>query len=329
MEGYTHEPSVASCAIHPTEPAVGTCERCGNYMCPACQLDARLVCPPCRDKLGTFHFSRERYSVAEVFSHALSTFQAQWQQLVLGALIVFGISILVSLPRTGLDLTLGDDEITRLALSVPLQIIEAIVNGVINLGFIAMCLEILEGRPARLELVVSMWHKAGTLIVLYFVLGIGAIVLVGIPVGLTVAAFLASGESTVVLAIGAVLMLLVLVPLTYVGLGTFFSTYEIAHDEIDAIEALRRSWRNVHGQRWPLLGASIISVGVMIAGVAACCVGLLAAQPIVTLFYGGLFLALRTWPSAPAAGPGPYRSDEAGSTSPFGAPTSDTSDRPE
>jgi hypothetical protein len=40
------------CAAHPDNPAVGTCRRCGNYVCDLCATDwrDRSLCPACVDR---------------------------------------------------------------------------------------------------------------------------------------------------------------------------------------------------------------------------------------------------------------------------------------
>ncbi|MDP1827850.1 MAG: B-box zinc finger protein [Archangium sp.] len=42
----------AACAVHPGEPATGTCPRCGNFICRRCEFDAAGNCSACATRLG-------------------------------------------------------------------------------------------------------------------------------------------------------------------------------------------------------------------------------------------------------------------------------------
>ena len=62
----TAAPVIAVCAVHEGAPSTGTCERCGNFVCPLC-LDPRDVsplCAACRDRAGggTIPWEREEGS---------------------------------------------------------------------------------------------------------------------------------------------------------------------------------------------------------------------------------------------------------------------------
>jgi len=45
----------ASCAKHERNVAVANCDRCGNFMCNLCRIDAEhmALCPPCYERLST------------------------------------------------------------------------------------------------------------------------------------------------------------------------------------------------------------------------------------------------------------------------------------
>ena len=48
-EGERSEPAGPSCANHPERPALGTCDRCGTFVCPACTspLESERLCLAC------------------------------------------------------------------------------------------------------------------------------------------------------------------------------------------------------------------------------------------------------------------------------------------
>lgn len=56
----------ASCAAHRRNAAVGSCQRCGIFMCALCrtEADGRVLCTPCFERLadeGTLHSAETRY----------------------------------------------------------------------------------------------------------------------------------------------------------------------------------------------------------------------------------------------------------------------------
>jgi hypothetical protein len=56
----------ASCAAHRRNAAVGSCARCGIFMCELCrtEADGRSICTPCFERLadeGTLHSAETRY----------------------------------------------------------------------------------------------------------------------------------------------------------------------------------------------------------------------------------------------------------------------------
>jgi hypothetical protein len=96
------------CAVHPDNPAVGTCGRCGNYLCDACRTRwrERWLCAACVD----LALERKEAVPAEASAHlrqallALGCGVGGWLIFLLGALLAaasggdnFGLVLLAGL----------------------------------------------------------------------------------------------------------------------------------------------------------------------------------------------------------------------------------------
>ena len=83
---------------------------------------------------------------------------------------------------------------------------------------------------------------------------------------------------------GAIFMVLVAVPVVvYVGLGLFFGGYVVALDGSGAMDALRRSWDLVRGNRLQLFVFLLVMGVVHMAGILACCVGIFVTRAITNV----------------------------------------------
>ncbi|HEY0880163.1 MAG TPA: hypothetical protein VGD87_01475, partial [Archangium sp.] len=80
-----------------------------------------------------------------------------------------------------------------------------------------------------------------------------------------------------------------------------FSVPELIVGNCSAVEAIRRSWQLVEGQRLRLVGYTFVVGLISIGGALACGIGLLAAVPVGYMLLLSLFLALRNRPDFPAA----------------------------
>lgn len=117
-------------------------------------------------------------------------------------------------------------------------------------------------------------------------IGFGTFVVAAIPGGAVLgAAFLMAdgGEPNVALLIaGGALMVLIAVPiLIYVQLGLLFGEYHIALDGSGVMEALERSWSLASGNRLHLFLFNIVTGLVAVLGILLCCVGIWATAPAV------------------------------------------------
>jgi hypothetical protein len=152
----------------------------------------------------------------------------------------------------------GQADVIRLVSKVVglvFQLFSAVVQVYFTLGSVRVCLNIVRGQEASLrDLVVP----PGT-----FLRGFAANALVGL---------------------GTILgLVLCIVPGVVFALGSVFAQYGVVDRELGPIEAIQESWRLTEGERLSVLGFFLACAGVGIVGVLACCVGLFAALPVISL----------------------------------------------
>lgn len=80
---------------------------------------------------------------------------------------------------------------------------------------------------------------------------------------------------------------------------TLFASPELIVGNCGPVEALSRAWALGRGQRWRVVGYSLLSGAIAMVGMLACCVGLLPAFPLAYMILLALFLALRNSSSLP------------------------------
>lgn len=296
----------ALCPRHPDQVARGTCTRCGTFMCDACsEGGTRTQCPDCRERegLGGFPLHRGTWNFSALWDVCWAAFQREWLMLSLGALITFGLSFVAQmlanlLPMVGGALNSGGLTVLLTAVGFVLQ---TTVSGVLALGLLRMVHEVLLGQRADLGRIFSQLHKTGTyLLALLFMMlmMLPAFAVVG---GVMVGVLLMTGSGAlnsrdffsvmpVVLGVGVV----ALVPFLYLYLPLALVQPALAvDDDLSAVDALRRCYARVRGERLSVLGTVLVSMLVTFAGVIACCVGFFPATGLAYLLLVGLYLALR------------------------------------
>ncbi|MDY7226193.1 RING finger protein [Hyalangium rubrum] len=291
----------AHCALHPDQPAAGTCTRCGNFMCAQCtQEGAQSVCPTCQQRMGAgsaFPLTRENWNFSALWNYCFEVFKRDWLMISAAVLIFGGISFVVQmmaqlLPAVG---TLLESQVLTVVLSIAAAIVQTVVQGLLGLGLMRMLIEVLQGQRANIERLFSQFHKVWTyllttlLVVLISIVPIGAIA--GIVAGII---YFVGSEAAPFIAIGA--GVLVLIPLIYFLLPLVFLQPEMAmrDDAPSPMELLRRCYAYAQGERPSIFGVMFVQGLVVLAGVLACCVGAIPASGMAYLLTAGLYLALST-----------------------------------
>jgi hypothetical protein len=291
----------ALCPRHPNLNAARTCTRCGTFMCDICSEDGtETMCLDCRERTGlkAFPFDRGNWSFSGLWDYSWNAFQRDWLMLALGALVLFGISFVVQIVAGMLPL------IGRAMDNTPLTIVlqamgmatQVVVQGVLTLGYIRMCADVIEGQKADIGKLFSQLHKTGT----YFVTMLLVVLMIAIPMAVVFGGLVGMasamglrGESMLIRVILPSSLVLI-GPALYFVLPLYMLQPAIAlRENVSAMETIRHCYAVARGERLSILGVGFVSGLVMLAGFIACCVGFLPAMGLAQLLMVGLYLALR------------------------------------
>lgn len=265
-----------------------------------------------------FALTRETVTLGDLVSKASEAWQRDVGTWVLATvlmlLIGFGIPFVLGLGVgiLGALLSAGDTHPAAQAimtgLQVGVQILQTVVQGVLALGFWAMAIHALHGRPAPIGALFSQINKA-----LKYILQVLAI---WIPLAVI---FGAIGAAVFFISVGSIdldmpldeafetaapalwVFFLVSIPIyVYIFLGILFAQVELAYnDSAGPIQAVVYSWRIARKRRWLVLGVALISSLIAIGSMLLCGVGFLFGGPLATLIVAALYLALRNGADVP------------------------------
>jgi hypothetical protein len=291
----------ALCAKHPSLAAYAVCSRCGNYMCPQCSDQGRSTqCEDCRARTGggsaTFPFTRDNYTVEKLIEHSWRVWKDNWQTLTIAAIVFLGITYgvafvfgMVAALITGLTSQGGTPQTGAIiGIQVSGQIAQMVLQVWLQLGMFAITFDVLEGKRPGINVLFSRASRIGTgfaqLLLMYL-----AMALLIAPLG---AAFFLDDSVRWQVAGGGLLVLLF--PLCWVGLGFAFSMLDLAYDpNATATSSIRKSFALVSGQRWRVVLMGLVAGVAVVAGVIACCIGVLPAMSLATTLFCSMYLALR------------------------------------
>jgi hypothetical protein len=298
----TPGPAQALCALHPTVVATGTCARCGNYVCPACTGEGAFeICPTCRERLGigSFPFTRESWNVGGLVSYSWERFTENntWLLLCVVTLLLFGMVFATSFV-VGIFRPLFEEDLTGIVLySGVSQVVQTIASLAMQLALIRICLDVAVGRGVRIERLVRPLRRLPAALVQQLLL----LVVVYVPIGAAIALplLLIEDQDTAALVV-VVAVIALMVPVVFISLGVAFMQYELVHaSDAGIVSAIARSWQLAKGQRLPMFGVWVLSALIMMAGIAACCVGFIAAFPLANVILAVLYLTLRNGSGLP------------------------------
>ncbi len=136
--------------------------------------------------------------------------------------------------------------------------------------------ELLKGGPSFLNMLGVMFLKS--LIVM-------ALPLLGLGI-----AFAAGGVEA--LPIAMVVVGVLMIPLIVVSLGLSMAEFYVVDQGMGPVQALKASWSVTNGQKGKIFLLGLISVGVILLGYLACCIGVLAAMPTIQVANAMVYCAL-------------------------------------
>ncbi|WP_257462103.1 hypothetical protein [Archangium lipolyticum] len=306
----------AYCALHPVLGASGTCERCGNFMCDLCgERGAQTFCPGCRERAGhpVFPLRRDTWNFSALWDYCFAAFKRDWLMLSVAMLVAMAMSVGANLVSKPLELLVGDGApLLSIVVSVVLAVFVQMAQGVIGMGMMRVVFDVLDGGNADVARLFSQFHKAGRyvgatllggvavflpLLLLFSVLSFVGLVAMGYSVeSIVTGDVFRSTDVDVPAALGVFVGVgvLTLVPGLYFGLPLYLIQEELTFNEdVSAVEALRNCYALARGERLSVLGVALVGALLGLAGMLACCVGLIPTLALSQLLLGGLYLALR------------------------------------
>lgn len=315
--------SGASCPLHPGFEAVGTCSRCGNFMCRTCsEGGSKAWCPTCLQREGmgqAFPLNRENWSVSGLWDVSWDAFKREWVMLCVGVLIFLAGSFAGQVVSQLFSVVSGVTE--SVAITVLGFIVGMIgsyaIQGAITLGFLRMCMDVLNGQRADLGRMFSQFGKVptylGTLFLSFLVMLPLLLLIVVAAVGAGLATGTVSWSEAMALkdlppselnaammsmvpglaVMGIVAIALYIFPGAWLLTPLILMQPELARTESPgAVETLRRCFAYARGQRLPMLGTVLLGGVLTGASVLLCCLPVIPALGFFQLVLAGLALSL-------------------------------------
>jgi hypothetical protein len=299
----------AQCALHPEARALGTCTRCGNFMCTVCaEGGLQSSCPTCRARTGgqAFPFTRDAWTLSGLWDYCFAIFKREWVMISVAVLVLLGCTLIAQLVGTVLPMVgeAVDSQVLSVTLSIASFVVQNVVQGMLGMGLMRMLLDVLHGQRADVGRLFSQFHKLGayftTLVILFVALFAAMAVLaailfvIAVPLGTIPSSFdeVTQNSTRVVLAVcvGALFVPV----LIYLTLPLYLLQPELAYEERpSAMQALRNCYTYMRGQRLAAVGFGFMNMLLLFMGLLACCVGFFPALGLSYLLLAALYLTLR------------------------------------
>lgn len=305
-------------------------------MCMGCSVNGtQAQCPSCRS-LATASFPWDASANFEaLWGHTFQAFSRDVAMCVVATIIFFAIVMGGQLVATifsevlnallGLKMSIDPENpfgnlrafIATMAVS---QLVGALVGvaaqGVALVGFYRVLIDVLVGKRADLGRMFSQLHLFPKFVVmqvtLFFLVTVPSLLYFG---GVGVAGLALTGLrlsslddlrperllNPALIGLFAMALLVYLCFLVVILPVTLFAVPELVVGQCGPLEALQRAWQLGAGQRLRAFGYSFVAGLVVLAGFAACCIGLLPALPLASMLLLALFLALRNSAGLPPA----------------------------
>lgn len=268
----------------------------GPAAAPVSESAAVAAAPP---PLSPARMSPGKINFEECFAKGWECYKANFGISLAVTLIVFAISFLVQMPMSLAQITTEfaskDSDLAALAvvglgIYVLFWVVSSAVLMILTAGFMYFFIAALRSgeanigllfigfRPphwSRIPLAGAIWWLAAIAAVIVFVLP-GAIITI-----LT--------HSEIAAIISPVLCVF---PLVYLSVAAGYSFPLIIDRELGAMESLLLSCKTVHRQWFPAFGLLLIIGLIMVAGILACCVGVVFTAPLAYLIWSQAYRQL-------------------------------------
>jgi hypothetical protein len=326
-------PPGARCAAHAEADADSVCSRCGNFMCKVCS-DSRMgmLCPACRQALGTFPLKRDDYDFTRVWGIAFDSWRRDIVMLGIAGFIFMALSavgnVVFQVFSVPAQTMLASGKKDNIAAAIVLLILSFVVGfaaiivaqGVGILGLVRLGMDSLHAKKIELGRMFSQTKKLGRYVgiqlLLAFGIGVPIIVIFGAAFALAVlvggGGFSAHGIDTAFkgpapFLILGLAFLAVMVVMIYVTIPLSLAQFELVYSGCSAMDAIRRAWTLGDGHRLQIFGYTFVAglavMAMFIVGLMAFCVGAIIAMPIGYAFLftmqSAIFLTLRNGSGLP------------------------------
>lgn len=293
-------------------------------MCDECSVGgSESLCPRCLQLSGyqSFPYDRNNVGFSELISYCFELFKREWVMLSISVLILMGVGFVANLLGSVLQSVFtavgGKSMVALFAAQGVATILTSIVQGVFQLGIYRINFDVLEGKKADLARMFTQMSKLGR----YLLQTLIVLTAFGLPVLIYsgVLYLIASRGGQVsfdldhpnfdelgpVLIAGIAIGAAIFIPFfIYFGLPIGFASMELVYGDVDAIEALKRAFVIAKGFRLWLVGYGIVAFGLALAGVMACCIGIIPATALISLINAAFYFAIRNGSGLPQAPPG-------------------------
>ncbi len=287
-------PSCGALADIPAPTSGGNAPAVNPYAAPEGGFDG-----PQREVVSAGPTLHAKIDVGDVVSKSWAIFKDRLG-IAVGLIVVYwvitvALEFMLGMLAVGVG---GRDPDMIQAISQILQIASSVVDTWLGAGVSMAMLEIARGRDTEISRLFSGGRYLLRLIGLQVLLGLVALgimaVLAGIP---ALFGYVVAGKHAA-MNIGAVGIVISMVPLIYLGFAMFATQLLIIDRDMGIIDSIKQSWQVTQGNKLSLFLLGLVSVGIIILGVLALVVGIIFAIPLVVIIYTVAYLAMTGQPIA-------------------------------
>ncbi|MBX3259279.1 MAG: hypothetical protein KF782_06275 [Labilithrix sp.] len=243
------------------------------------------------------------WAIGEVISGGWHAYKAHWAPLTFGYLVVtlIGATPGQVAPMAALAGSIEEGTSAYYALHVPLSVVGWLVAEFFMAGFTRAAMRALRTNDASFGDFFAAGGRFPAYVGMSF-LKSTATALASIVFGVAAVLVALKAVSPVVLLPALVFV----VPGVIVALGLSNAPFYVIDQNLGPVASLRASWASTRGHKGHLFALMLVEVGMMMLGMAACCLGVFAVVPIMLLARAIVYMRLSGTAPAPSAPPGPY-----------------------
>ena len=246
-------------------------------------------------------FQHSRIDAGDILTRAWAIFKVHWAMVLLVVVVAMILTMAISYTFVGITLVLEmvlNHQMATIILQVAQNVITQAVSLWLALGMKLYLLRTARGEDARFSMLFAggryFWSALVAMVVL--LVGLTGVMAACMLPGLLV--LLIVGTDSPATFIVMVAGMLVALPILLMATIVFSQFQYLCVDrEAGPIEALSLSYQITAGNRLSIVLVWLITMAINMLGMLACCVGVIAAWPLVTLIYTVQYLAMTGQPT--------------------------------